>query len=116
MEGRSKPFHRRPLGDRSLSKLQACQLPWLVIAAHDGFVSISHRQKAVAGSHRKGARDAFTLVFVRLHIARHRTFTTALLPVGTSCAAGSNPELSLFMEAHDGLSGPIAESAGFWGL
>lgn len=75
-EGMTKPFHRRPLGDRSFSKLAPCQLLWLVVAAHDRFVSISNRQKAVAGSHRKGARDAFTLALVGLHIGRHPTLIT----------------------------------------
>lgn len=71
-DGRSKPFHRRP----RVVAFAPCQLPWLVIAAHDGFVSISNRQKAVAGSHWKECVMHSPQTLVRLHIGRHPTFTT----------------------------------------
>lgn len=114
MRGRSKPFYRRPLGDRSLSKLEPCQLPWLVIVAHDGFVSIQQLTKAVAGSRRKGVHGAFTLTLAPSHRSAPDVHHTALRPA--SCAARSNRELSLLIEAHDDLSGAIAERAGFRGL
>lgn len=64
---------------------------------------------------RKGVRDAFTLTLVPLHIDRHPTFTTRYYVWRASCALDLT-ELYLLIEAHDGLSGAIAERAGFRGL
>lgn len=60
--------HSSPaMGRSSLSKLEPCQLPWLVIVAHDGFVSIQQFTKTVAGSRRKGVHGAFTLTLAPSH-------------------------------------------------
>lgn len=79
-------------------------------------MSIQQLTKAVAGSHRKGVHGAFTLTLAPSHRSAPDVHHTALRPAGASCAARSKRELPLLIEAHDGLSGGIAERAGFRGL